>query len=223
MNLPEQLMEEGWKARENLDFNKAEKLLIEAKEMFEKVGDWFNVTEALNHLAYTEKLKAIHHNLKGMAYAKEAKRISEGHSTRKELVLRALMSLANSSGLYEQALRWGKECLKYFPGSASRADILSHIATFQLRTGYLAEAEKTINEAELLIDQGYEQEREPHRSIWKSKVLFTKALILFNKNTVREAKEYADRAYQIAKEQDLKTRQKEIQEIMELFDGNSLT
>jgi len=211
------IMEEGWKARENLEFEKAEKLLNQAMALFEKNDDWFNVTEALNHLAYTEKLKAVHHNLKGMEYAKKSERIAKEHFTKKVLILRALMSLANSSGLFEQALKWGYECLEEFSKPLPRSDILSHIATFQLRTGKLSEAEKVINEAESLMEQHFDEENEPHRSIWKSKILATKGLILYNKDDIKGARKYLKEALDIAEKQDLKTRVAEIKAMMELF------
>ncbi len=211
------LMEEGWKARENLEFEKAEKLLNEAKALFETSGDWFNVTEATNHLAYTEKLKAVHHNLKGMRYAKDSEETAIEHSTKKVLVLRTLMSLANSAGLFEQALKWGYKCLSEFTKPLPKADILSHIATFQLRTGKLVDAEKTINDAELLMDNHLEEEQEPHRSIWRSKILATKGLILYNRGETESAKEYLKNALDVAKKHNLKTRITEIETIMELF------
>jgi len=210
------LMEGGWKAREDLDFEKAEKLLTEAREMFEKDGDWFNVTESLNHLAYTQKLKAIQNNLRGMEYAKEAERLSTKYSTKKSSILRTLMSLASSLGLFEQALKWGKECLTQTTKPLSEADVLSHIAVFQLRTGKLEESEKTINEAESLMQNNWNDEKEPHRSIWKSKILATKSLILYNKGHLEEAKIYIKNARKIAEEQNLKTRLAEIDSIAEL-------
>ena len=36
-------MEQGWKTRENLNFDEAEYLLHEAKTLFEQEKDWFNV------------------------------------------------------------------------------------------------------------------------------------------------------------------------------------
>ena len=98
-----------------------------------------------------------------------------------------------------------------------KADILSHIATFQLRTGKLVDAEKTINEAELLMDNHLEEEQEPHRSIWRSKILATKGLILYNKGETESAKENLTNALDVAKKQNLKTRITEIETIMELF------
>jgi len=211
------LMETGWKARENLEFKKAETLLNEAKTIFENEGDWFNVTETLNHLAYTEKLRAGNHNRKGMQYVKDAERIATEHSTKKALVLRTLMSLASSAGLFEQGLKWGDESLQYFTKPAIKADILSHIATFQLRTGMLAKAESTIDEAEELMKDTDNQVDEPHKSIWKTKILLTKALILYNKGSLNEAKVCVEKARKIAEEQNLKTRLKEIEAIGELF------
>jgi len=214
---PKKLMEAGWKARENLEFEKAKKLLSEAKTIFENEEDWFNVTETLNHLAYTEKLEAGTHNLKGMQYAKDAEKIALEHSVKKALILRALMSLANSTGLFEQGLKWGNESLEYFTNPVVRADILSHVATFQLRTGMLVKAEGTINEAEKLMENTDNHVDEPHKSIWKTKILLTKALILYNRNSLDEAKVYVERAGEIAEEQNLKTRITESNSIRELF------
>jgi len=217
-NKAKELMEQGWKAREELDFEKADKLLKEARVLFEKEKDWFNVTEAINHLAYSEKLKAVHHNLQGLHLAKGAEKIANDHSVRKHLVLRALMSLANSAGNFEAALKYGEEALKFYDKPLPRADILSHIATFQLRTGKMSKAEKTIEEAMKLCEEGFSLESEPHRSIWKSKILLTKGLILYNKGELDGAKELGQEALKLAESQDLKTRIEEIKKFLELFD-----
>jgi tetratricopeptide (TPR) repeat protein len=214
---PKILMEEGWKAREDLEFEKAERLLNQALKIFEESEDWFNVTESLNHLAYTEKLKAVHHNLRGMEYAEESRGVAETHSTKKIMVLRALMSLADSAGLFELALKYGHECLSEISKPLHKADVLCHIATFQLRTGQLAEAEETIKEAELLMEQHINEEKEPHLSIWKSKILATKGLILYNKGDKEEAKRFLSEALDIAKKQNLKTRVAQIDAILGLF------
>lgn len=211
-----ELMEEGWKARESLEFEKAEKLLTQAKEAFEKQGDWFNVTEALNHLAYNEKLRAINHNQKGMKYAEESLDVAKRQGTKTELALRALMSLASSAGLFEQALKWAQKMLQTVTKTASRADILSHIATFQLRTGKLTEAEASVEEAEALMRQGFDDEREPHRSIWKSRLLATKGIILYNKGDLEGAKKCINEALEIATKQNIKTRIEEIKAIHQL-------
>ncbi len=211
------IMDLGWKARENLEFDKAEKLLNEAKTLFEESADWFNVTEVLNHLAYTEKLKAVHHNLEGMKYAKQSEKIAEEHLSKKTSVLRALMSLADSAGLFEQALKWGYACLEEMSDPLPKSDILSHIATFQLRTGNILEAEVTISEAEALMDKHLSEGSEPHLSIWRSKILATKGLILYNKGDTGEAKKYLTKALDLATEKDLKTRQAQIKSVMELF------
>lgn len=214
---PKKIMEEGWKARENLEFEKAEKLLNKAKEIFEDNEDWFNVTEALNHLAYTEKLNASYHSLKGIKLCKESERISKEHNIKKELILRALMSLTESAGLFEQALKWGNESLSLISKPLARADTLSHIAGFLLRTGKPIDAEKTINEAESIMTQHFENGEEPHRSIWKCKILKTKALILYNKGDLEGADKYLKEALSISEKQDLKTRTAEIKSIMEMF------
>lgn len=216
------LMEQGWKTREELKFDEAENLLNQAKDIFEEEGDWFNVSECINHLAILEKLKAVHHNLIGMRYAQEADKIARENETERKLVLRALMSLANSSGLFEQALKWGIEALPLFTKDTDRADILAHIATFQLRTGDTSKALTTIKEAEFLMEKGYEEQGEPHRSIWKSKILLTKALILFNNGELSDAKTCFNEGYSIAKDQKLKTRLAEAEALKPLFDDISL-
>jgi tetratricopeptide (TPR) repeat protein len=179
------------------------------------------VTECLNHLAILEKLKAVHHNLYGMHYAEEANVLATEHNTERKLVLRALMSLANSAGLFEKALKWGREALPLFTKDADKADILAHIATFELRTGDIETAVKTIEEAKTLMEKGYETQGEPHRSIWKSKILLTKAIILFNSGDNRTAKECFEEGYEIAKKQNLKTRIAKAEALKPLFEEGS--
>lgn len=212
------LMERGWKTREELNFDEAEPLLKEAKTIFEQEKDWFNVTECLNHLAILEKLRAVHHNLAGMRYAEEANKVATKNNTERKLVLRALMSLASSAGLFERALKWGQEAIPLFTKDTDRADILSHIANFQMRTGNISSALESIKEAELLMGKGYEDQREPHRSIWKSKILLTKALILYNNGNDTDAKKCFEEGYSIAKNQELKTRIAEAKALEPLFD-----
>lgn len=210
-------MERGWKSREELNFDTAEVLLKQAQGLFEQEEDWFNVSECLNHLALTEKLRAVHRNLKGMHYSQQALHIAETHHTEKKLVLRALMSLASSSGLFESALLWGKEALDLFAKPAEKADILAHLANFYLRTGNLEKALESINEAERLLEQGQKTQEEPHRSIWESKICLTKALILYNHDKVEQAKEYFAKGYEVAKKQRLKTRIAEAEALKPLF------
>jgi len=210
-------MEEGWKARENLEFDKAEKLLLEAKEIFEKNEDWFNVTETLNHLSYNEKLKAVHSNLRGMKFAKNAEELAGKYTVKKGSILRALISLSSSAGLYEQALKYAKDALDQTVKPMSKADLLSHAAVFYLRTGNINSALDSINEAEELMKNHFEEEGEPQRSIWKSKVLATKGLILYNLNDLENAKQYMTEAYKLALKQNLKTRMAEISAQLELF------
>ena len=44
-------------------------------------------------------------------------------------------------------------------------------------------------EAEKLMEDNWESEKEPHRSIWKSSLLGTKALMLYNNGDIDKAKE----------------------------------
>jgi tetratricopeptide (TPR) repeat protein len=200
------LMADGWKAREKLDFELAEKFLTEAKTLFEHENDWYNVTECLNHLAYNEKLKAEQQVSKALAYNKEADSVSNAHNTKKAAVLRAQMSVETSAGLYEAGLAHAQEALKLTDTAQPRADILAHLALFQLRTAHLADAEKAILEAEKLFQEAPEQVQEPHKSIWWTKLLATKALIYFNKGNANEAKAIVETALEIANKNDLKAR-----------------
>lgn len=213
-----ELMENGWRARENLEFNKAKELLLQAKGVFENEEDWFNVTECLNHLAYNEKLQAMHHNLDGIKYAEEAEEIANKHNTERKLILRTLMSLASSAGLFERALHWSKEAIPMFTKDADKADIFGHAATFNLRTGDIKKALENIEIAEDLMGKGFDTQNEPHRSIWKSKLLLTKALISFNNDDIPSAKRFFEEGYKIAKDQNLKTRIAEAEALKPLFE-----
>lgn len=217
MTDPRNLMELGWKARENLEFDKAEELLKEALEMFEEAGDWFNVTEALNHLAYTQKLRAEQYNFQGNIYTKRSLGISKQHATKNTSVIRALMSLTSSAGLFEQALYWCRESLKQDLKPLPKADILSHLATFYLRTGDLNRAKEAINEAEQIMEDHESEVENPHRSIWKSRILLTKGIILFDSGDKEKSRAYLEKALETAKSQDLKSRIKEIEQIMEMY------
>lgn len=211
-------MEKGWKAREDLKFKEAEKLLKEARKLFEQEKDWFNVTEAMNHLAYLKKTQSVHHNLEGLDISQEAAKVADKHNIKKLFVLRALMSLASSAGNFERALNYGMEALPLYKKPADRADILSHIATFQLRTGKMKEAQKTIKEAESLFKKGKKDVGEPHRTIWESKMMLTKAMIMYNKGSEKKSKKMAEKALGLAKKHGLKTRIKEIEAFLEVFE-----
>ncbi len=211
------MMEKGWKAREDLHFEEAEKILHEVRDLFEKDKDWFHVTEALNHLAYNEKLKAVHQNLRGLELAEESMQVAKKHKIEKMLILRALMSLANSSGNYERALKYGLEALPLFKKPADKADILSHIATFQLRTGRVRDAFRTIKKAEGIFKKAKKKTKDPHRSIWESKILLTKALIMYNRNQLKRAKKLGEKALKLAKNKDLKTRKEEVRTFLKLL------
>jgi tetratricopeptide (TPR) repeat protein len=211
------LMELGWKAREKLEFEKAEELLTEAKNIFTMKSDWYNVTECLNHLAYTHKLKSAQELGKGMLLIEEATSISKEQTTKEQAILRAKMSLLSAKGNYENALKTAEKLATLTTKPINKADVLQHIATFQLRTGRISEALKSVQEAELLLEQGWEAESEPHRSIWKVSVLLVKGLILYNLGNITEATQIGNVALQIAKAKDLKTRINQVNEFLEML------
>lgn len=201
-----QIMEEGWKARENLEFEKAEKLLYEAKSIFEQEADWFNVTECLNHLAYNEKLQAVHHNIKGATFTGLATEISREHNTKELFILRAMMSLFSSAGNFEQALKMALKALPFYEEPSSKADILRHIAYFYLRTGDMKSAMTFLNDAEENFNDSSGKVTEPHVSIWKVSFLVTKGLFAYNLGNMDEARELGMQALLLAKGKGLKNR-----------------
>jgi len=216
-----ELMEQGWHARENLEFAKAEKLLTKAKALFEQAEDWFNVTECLNHLAYTQKLKAAQTTNAGLKFVEDALAIAKTKNTKDILIKRALVSLLDTVGEFEQALNDAQQLLENTTKPANKADILTHIAYFELRTGKLEKAHKTITAALTLIIEGWHTEKDPIRSVWKTRILLTQGLILYNKNKLTEAHASATEALQIAKAQDLKTRITQANDLIKLINSTA--
>ena len=211
------LMEEGWKAREALDFDTAEKLLTRAKETFTAEEDWFNLTEALNHLAYTKKLRGATYINEGFEIAQESINLARKYKVNLPSPLRAALSLANAIGNFELEIKYCQEAVALMKASMFKADLMSHLALCLLRTGKVDEAEKIVVEAEELFKKNWEEEREPHRSIWKCKMLRTKGLILYNKGNLAAAKKLGEEAKQLAVEKDLKVRIVEAENFLALF------
>lgn len=212
-----ELMEKGWKAREALDFETAEKCLLEAKKIFEQDEDWFSLTECLNHLAYTDKLKAKKTLDHGLSLVIESLEVAQKKETREVLILRALISLLNAQGNFEEALKYARIVLDLYEKPINKADIMQHIAALELRTGRIDKAEVSIEKANELLNEGWENEKEPHRSIWKVSILLTKGLILYNKENLPEAKKIGEEALDLATKMDLKTRITQAQIFLDLF------
>lgn len=212
------LMERGWQAREDHNFPMAYTLLIQALVIFAQEGDYFNMTECWNHLAYAYKIQAGILTRQGVDAAYEALRLAQEHGVKKALILRALFSTLSAQGNFEQALKYAAQMLELMEKPAPRADILSHIAYFQLRTGQLIQAKHTIAEAVELLEQGWEDECSPHRFIWKVKILLTQSLISYNEGSIEVGRRFAEQALEIAKEQQLKTRITESESVLALFD-----
>lgn len=211
-------MEQGWKLREALKFDESEELLNKAAAAFLEESDWSNYTEALNHLAYLYKLKGLQIALKGMDVAQKSLTTAKEHNGKIVLPLRAALSVTSFAGNFELALKYCEQAIALFEKPMPKADMLSHKATFLLRTGKIEDAWNIILEAEDLCNKHWEEEREPHRSIWLTKILLVKALILYNKGSVTEAKEIALKAQSLAQEKDLKTRLDESKSFLQLFE-----
>ena len=211
------LMEQGWKAREALDFEKADELLKMAMQLFEKNEDWFNVTECLNHLAYTEKVKAVHGFEAGIKLAEKSLKISEEKGTKKVLLLRALASLSAAVGNFEVAMKYAKESVELMQKPEDKADMNVHIAFYLLRTGKPDEALELINDAILVLEKNESEVRDPHISIWLTNAMVKKGCILYDLGRLDEAKKIGEEALKIEKEKDTKTRGVETEEFLKLF------
>ncbi len=212
-----ELMEKGWKARENHEFEKAESLLHEALEAFKNEEDWFNTTECLNHLAYSKKIQAGVLADEGFDLAKQSLDIAKREGAKEVHVYRALLSLARMQGNYEKMLDYSQRCLELYDKPLNKADIMSHIARAQLRTGYLEKALETVEEALNLFEKHWEEERDPHRTIWKTSALFVKGLILYNQGAKQEAEKIGREALELAESIDNKTRTSQAENFLDLF------
>lgn len=212
-----ELMEDGWKAREDLDFDQAEQLLSEARTIFEEEGDWFNVTECLNHLAYMHRLIALRASLKGVEMAEASRKIAIDKKTKEVNTTRALMSTTGLAGEYERACKYAEGYLKIQESPAPRGDVEASLARFLLRTGKLDEAYKMIEKALSDLAEGWDEESFPHKAIWKSGALLTKALILYNMEDSGQARQLAREALEIAKEHKLKTRKLEAERFLDFL------
>ncbi|KKS17454.1 MAG: hypothetical protein UU77_C0002G0014 [candidate division WWE3 bacterium GW2011_GWC1_41_7] len=212
-----ELMENGWKHREELKFGEAETLLEQAKTIFMENEDWFNYTETLNHLAYLHKLKASQELQIAEKFATESYNTAREKGSKEIHALRAVISILESRGMFENAIPYTKKYIELQGGPGSKGDIESHLANFLLRTGKSEEALETVNKAIANIEAGWESEREPHRSVWKSKALTVKALILFNSGQKEEALKLVDEAWELAKEQKLITRLSQIKSVREMI------
>lgn len=211
-------MKQGWIAREAHEFQEAHRLLQEALEDFKEDNDWFNVTECLNHLAYSEKIQAVLHLDKGLNLAEESLDLAEDNNVKKAHIYRALLSLTTASCQFEKTLIYGEKCLALYDDPLNRADVLSHMARAQLRTGDIAVAKETIETALNLLEENSSNAEEPHLSIWKASALITKGFVLYNLGKISEARKIGRAALELAQKADLKTRHKQALQFLKLFE-----
>lgn len=215
---PKTLMEEGWKARENYEFEKSEKLLVEAKKLFEKLGDWKNVTECLNHLAYLRKTQAFRFNQEAIKYATKSLETANEKSLDAVLCHRANSSILKYAGSYEQAEAHTRTVIDNMSKNpAARADTRTDLAVILMRRGKIDEAKREIDLAEKELEEGWEKERMPHKMVWKTKLLMTSSLINYNLGNITDAKLQVAEAYALAEEHHLKMRLEEAKELLKLF------
>ncbi|PIR43318.1 hypothetical protein COV24_03270 [candidate division WWE3 bacterium CG10_big_fil_rev_8_21_14_0_10_32_10] len=215
---PKQLMEQGWKARENLEFEKAEQLLNTAKKMFEEQKDFYNISECLNHLSILKKMQGGILIQKSVELAEESLKINEEHNTKAILSHRALASSLKTLGAFEQAEKHINTVVEDMKeNSAARADMRADLALNFLRRGNIQNATEQIELAKKELEEGWEAERMPHKMIWKTKILMYQSLVEYNKGNKEKSKEWAVEAQKLAKEYNLKTRLKETELLLSLF------
>jgi tetratricopeptide (TPR) repeat protein len=217
-----ELMNKGWKAREALEFDESKKLLEQAKNIFASEGDWYNVTECLNHLVYLHKLRAYHENIRGIELAEESASVAQKHGSKDGSVMRAKMSIFIASGNYEEALKVAEKLFAKYDKTEKpleNADVATHLAVCKLRTGDITGAQKYVENALIQLDNFWDKGTEPHRSIWKVSALLTKGLVLFNMGKKAEAEKCGNDALKLAKAKDLKTRITQAGQFLALFDS----
>jgi len=211
------LMEEGWKARERLDFAKSEFLLNEAKSLFEELEDWHNVTECLNHLAYLYKVKAFNDIKKASDCVSNSLRLCAQKKKDNTLSLRAASSIYKYAGEFEKAEKYLSEFIESQKNPAARGDMRGDLAYNYMRRGNLPKAKEEIELAIKELNEGWEKERMPHKMIWKTKLLMFKSLIFYNDGKIKDAKILAEQALALSKEHNLKMRTQEAQNLVTIF------
>lgn len=217
IDIAKYLMEEGWKAREALEFDKAEILLNEARKEFEALNDYSNVTECLNHLAYLYKLKAYWSGKKAVEYAKRSLETAKEKNAKTILSIRAVVSTLKYTGNFEEAYPYIKSFIDSQENVAAKGDVEADFAFTTMRMGYPDEALKIINDSISHIEEGWEMERMPHKAIWMSKAYLFRGLINYNLGKKDEAKKDYNQALKYAKDADNKTRLAEAEDLKRLL------
>lgn len=213
------LMEKGWKAREAHEFEESEKLSLEAKALFEELKDWGNVVECLNHLAYLRKIQSFQFGQEAIEFAAEALRFAKEHNVKTALAERANSSVLKYAGEFETAEKFTRSfVVQMTENPAARADMRGDLAFILMRRGKLDEAREEIELAFKELEEGWEEERMPHKMIWKTKLLGYASLIAYNSGDVDKAERLAEEFYQLAKEHNLEMRLHEAESLLELFD-----
>ncbi len=127
------------------------------------------------------------------------------------------MSLLDAKGNYEKAKIIAEQLLEKAEKPNVKADFLSHLATFNLRTGNINKAKELIAQADKFMQDSEDIEKDPVKSIWKCKILLTKALVEYNNQSFDQARKLAEEALVLAKEKGLKTRFNQAEELLELL------
>ena len=215
---PKQLMEEGWKSRENLNFEQAEKKLTKAKKLFEEQEDFYNASECLNHLSILKKMRGMELLREAVRLGLESLKLNEEKGNKTILSKRAVASSLKTLGEFEKAEKYIKAVVENMKeNSTARSEMRTDLAFNLMRRGKINEAKEQIELAQKELEEGWENERFPHKVIWKTKLLNYRSLIEYNLGNIDIAKELAEEMHKLAKENDLKTRLEEAKSLLELF------
>ncbi len=219
---PEQakeLMQKAVIERESFNFDTAEQMLNTAKIAFTEQNDLYNVSECLNHLAYSKKLRAKQILSEGHALAKESFELTSNNNLKQQSSLRCLISLLTPQERYEEELKVCNKLLELTSRPANKGDVLQHIAYSLLRTGKITEANLTIAQSLKMIEEGAKSEPESAINVWKSSSLITKALIEYNLGEIENAKKSAEEALKVAKSSVSKMRVKQAEAVLKLLNS----
>ncbi len=212
------IMHEAVLLREALNFDEAYKLLDKAKGAFEDLADLYQASECINHIAYTKRLQAKLLLEEGHKLALEALNLTTTNSLKTGSAYRAVISLSSALEMFEQELTMSKKLLEQTVKPANKADIMQFISYAQLRTGDVNTAYQSIQQALSLINEGWETEVEPARSVWKSSILLTKSLIEYNLGKVQDSKQTATLALDVAKQSVSKARILQAEKLIQFLD-----
>jgi len=212
------LLEKGWRARERAMpfwFAVSWFLLQTARLIFRVVGDDYGLSEALNHLGILSKLRARRLLRQAVSYHRRAGKVRETTATWLNLA-----GVLIDSGLYEAAQAVLLRAIAgYTDNSAARGNARSHLSLVLLRCGQLENAVQQNAQALAEIGECWEEERLPHKAIWKCSALMTKARIQLAQGDQLAAVDTAEAALALSQEYHLVERTHQTKDLLAAIKG----